>query len=302
MKKAIVTGANGFIGSRLVEKLTNEGVDVISIDLVNHNNNIPPKSKFIGTDFSNILNLINDVGSKDIDVFYNLAWKGANGIEKNGGQFTQVDNIKMVIDFAILAKQLGCSKFLCAGSVAENTIKSLDTIQKTTLGMLYGVTKAATHVLLEAYCKNIDLNFVWMQFANVYGPTNRTGNLLNYTVNQLINNQPANFGPALNPYDFIYVDDLVEAMYRLGKCTNSKSCYFLGSGKPQLLKDFLLEIGKVLKKENLIKIGALADDGVVYAENMFDTSPLVSDIGQYVSTDFSQRIRQLLLSYTKSSN
>lgn len=294
MKKAIVTGANGFIGSRLVEKLVNNGVEVISIDLIDHKNNISKKSKFIGTDFSNIPNLINDIGTKNFDAFYNLAWKGANGSEKTAGQVSQIDNIRMVIDFACLAKQLECKKFLCAGSVAENTVKSLGNIQRTTLGMLYGVTKAVTHTLLNAYCKNIDLNFVWMQFANVYGPTNRTGNLLSYTIEQLNNDKPADFGPALNTYDFIYVDDLVEAMYRLGEVSNSSSCYFIGSGKPRLLKDFLLEIGRMLNKENLINIGVLPDDGVKYDKDMFDISPLIGDIGNFVSEDFSQRMKQML--------
>jgi nucleoside-diphosphate-sugar epimerase len=56
-----------------------------------------------------------------------------------------------------------------------------------------------------------------MQFSNIYGIGNNTGNLVSYTLGELILNKEANFGPALQPYDFIYVDDLIEAVYRLGK-------------------------------------------------------------------------------------
>ena len=55
-----------------------------------------------------------------------------------------------------------------------------------------------------------------MQFSNIYGVGNKTGNLVSYTLGELMAGKEAAFGPALQPYDFIYVDDLIEAVYRLG--------------------------------------------------------------------------------------
>ena len=49
-----------------------------------------------------------------------------------------------------------------------------------------------------------------MQFSNIYGVGNKTGNLVSYTLGELMAGKEATFGPALQPYDFIYVDDLIE--------------------------------------------------------------------------------------------
>ena len=112
-------------------------------------------------------------------------------------------------------------------------------------GMMYGVAKHACNLIVEDYCKNIGLPFVWMQFSNIYGVGNKTGNLVSYTLGELMAGKEATFGPAQQPYDFIYVDDLIEAVYRLGVCTTPKAFYYIGSGRPRKLSDYLSRIGEL---------------------------------------------------------
>lgn len=295
MKKVIVTGANGFVGSSLVKKLLVEGVEVISIDLPNCSNNIPSESRFVASDFSDLNKLFDDIScnAKDIDAFYHFAWRGVNGPDKSN-PYVQLNNIKIMLDAASLAKKLNCKKFLCAGTVAEHSIKSLPFLEKSNPGIMYGTFKHSANIILESYCKSIDLNFVWMQFSNIYGPSNKTGNILSYTINQINDNQPALFGPAETMYDFIFIDDLVEAIFLIGTINNKKNFYLVGSGSPRLLKDYLLELGSLLNKQNLIKIGAREGDGVVYTADMFDCSDLTGEIGNFVSTPFSKGVLTLV--------
>ena len=51
---------------------------------------------------------------------------------------------------------------------------------------MYGVAKHACRIILEDYCKNIAQQFVWMQFSNIYGVGNKTGNLVSYTLGDLV--------------------------------------------------------------------------------------------------------------------
>lgn len=98
-------------------------------------------------------------------------------------------------------------------------------------------------------------------------------------------------------YDFIYIDDLIEAVYRLGLYKTRQNFYFIGSGEPRILKDYLTEMGKICGKPELIKIGARKDDGIVYNIDMFDIGKLTDDIGNYNVTSFSKGIALTLNDY-----
>ena len=58
--------------------------------------------------------------------------------------------------------------------------------------MMYGVAKHACRLIVEDYCKNIGLPFVWMQFSNIYGIGNKTGNLVSYTLSELMAGKGSN--------------------------------------------------------------------------------------------------------------
>ena len=146
----------------------------------------------------------------------------------------------MAVDCANICKKLSVKKYLCAGTVAENATFSLSNLQQTSGGMMYGVAKHACRLIVEDYCKNIGQNFVWMQFSNIYGVGNKTGNLVSYTLGELMAGKEATFSPALQPYDFIYVEDLIEAVYRLGANETKKAFYYIGSGSPRILKNWLV--------------------------------------------------------------
>lgn len=232
----------------------------------------------------------------EYDAFYNLAWRGVNGPEKADIN-VQLNNIKTAVIFADLAKKVKCKKYLCSGTIAEQSINSLPLLSKTNGGMLYGVAKHSAHLFLEFYCKNIGLPFVWMQFSNIYGIGNKTGNLISYTLNEILSDRDATFGPAEQPYDFIYVDDLIESVVRLGESNNQHNFYYIGSGQPRTLKDYLKEIGRICHKEDKIRIGVRPDDGIKYSFSMFDNSPLKADIGDYISIPFEEGVRRTAVWY-----
>lgn len=298
MKNVVVTGANGFIGSSLIEKLIRKNVNVIALDVSFSNSRILKSNliKAIETDLNSIEDLSNIIPKKDYDAFYHFAWMGVNGTDK-ADPIIQLHNSQITMNCATLAKRLNCKKFLCAGTIAERAIESLPRLNKVSGGMMYGTAKHTTHLLLETYCKNIGLNFVWMQFSNIYGPNNKTGNLVSYTVSELMKGNEAVFGPAIQPYDFIYIDDLIEAVLRLGEYSTSKNCYFIGSGEPRILKEYLFEIGEKCCKKELIKIGVRPDDGIIYTLNMFDIFELKADIGNYLSKTFSEGIEYTIKNY-----
>lgn len=298
MNNVFVTGANGFIGSALVNKMISNGISVVAVDISFEHSHLIESDLLtkVTLDLNSDVIFDEHIPMYGYDAFYHLAWTGVNGPNK-ANPIVQLENAKLTVKCAEFAKKTGCKKFLCAGTIAERAVESLPDLKNVNGGMMYGIAKDCTHKILETYCKNIGLNFVWMQFSNIYGPLNKTGNLISYTIGELIANKEASFGPAVQPYDFIYVDDLIEAVYKVGICENKHDFYYIGSGKPRLLKDYLFEIGELCNKKELIKIGIRKDDGIKYDYSMFDNTALCDDIGDYISTDFTAGILKTLESY-----
>lgn len=298
MKNVIITGANGFIGSSLLKRFLDRNVRIVAIDVFFSGERVPetPLVTKIISSLNDEASLLKAIPESEYDAFYHFAWRGVNGTEK-GDPIIQTENIRMALLCAQVAKKLNCGKFLCAGTVAEQATGSLPRLEVTSGGMMYGVAKHCTHLMLETYCKNVALPFVWMQFSNIYGPSNKTGNLVSYTLGQLVKGEPATFGPATQPYDFIYVEDLLEAVLRLGENTTSKNLYFIGSGTPHILRDYLQEIGSLCGREDLIRVGVRPDDGIEYRLDMFDNSALIKDIGEYVRVSFTEGIKKTIAGF-----
>lgn len=293
MKKVIVTGANGFIGSSLINKLIDNGIEVVAVDLSFAVSSIPDNNLITKIESGVDSSLINKIPAGDYDAFYHLAWRGVNGAEK-ADPTIQLSNIEMAIVCTKLCKLLGVKKILCAGTVAENATFSLPYLDKTSGGMMYGVAKHACNIILEDYCKNIGLPFVWMQFSNIYGVGNKTGNLVSYTLGEILSGKEANFGPAQQPYDFIYIDNLIEAVFRLGEKETSKCFYYIGSGNPRKLSDYLMRIGELAGCKEKIKIGVMPDDGIRYKMNMFNIEELTHTIGNYITINFDDGIMKTI--------
>lgn len=289
MKKIIVTGANGFIGSSLIKKMIANNVEVVAVDITFVGDRLPSSDLITKVESSIDAALAEKIPSGEYDAFYHLAWRGVNGAEK-AEPSVQLANIQMAVDCANTCKKLNVKKLLCAGTVAENATFSLPNLEKTSGGMMYGVAKHACRLIIEDYCKNIGQQFVWMQFSNIYGVGNKTGNLVSYTLGELLLGKNATFGPALQPYDFIYVDDLIEAVYRLGANDTNKSFYYIGSGSPRILKDYLLRIGELVGCADKVGIGIRPDDGIKYTMDMFCNKDLVDAVGEYACTSFDDGI------------
>ena len=296
--KAIVTGANGFLGSNLVKKMISNGIGVLAIDISFENCKLPESVLIDKKTMSieQIDDLVICCPKGKYELFYHFAWAGVNGPDK-GNIDVQLKNIIMTLRCAKTASKLGCRKFLCSGTIAEKNVDSLSKVGSFNSSIIYGLAKHTAHCLLDYYCKDNGLDYVWMQFSNIFGPNNKTGNLISYTINQLSKGEAAIFGPAQQPYDFIFIDNLIDAAYKLGINQTKNNFYFIGSGTPMILSEYLMIVGKLFGRPDLIKIGDRNDDGIVYSFDMFNNESLVKEIGDYVTDTFENLIKYTIQNY-----
>lgn len=294
-KISVVTGANGFVGTWLVKELCKNGVEVYAV-IKDENEDISEikdieNVKIIYCELNDIKQLSEKIPQRNIDCFYHLAWVGSGG-PLRADYSVQLNNALFCCDAAYAAKEMGCKKFLCAGTVTENIVDSTLENDKVSQNMMYGISKKTAHLMLNVYCQMIGLNLIWMQFSNIYGPNNLSGNLISYTMTELINGRRPSFSKGTQPYDFVYIKDLVKMVYLLGYKDVSKNNYFLGSGSSRRLCEYLSEIPTILGGNCEVGIGERPEDGIIYKKEWFDTSELCSETGFKSEYTFEQAIKE----------
>lgn len=292
---AIVTGANGFVGRWLVNELVENNVKVIAV-IKDENEDVSMFSgrrnvEIVYCELCSIKKLTEKIKSQGFDAFYHLAWVGSGGALR-ADYNVQLENAKYSCDAAMAAKELGCKKFLAAGTITEEIVDSTLTANAVSQNMMYGISKKTVHLMLNALCLSIGLDFVWMQFSNIYGPNNLSGNLISYTMTELINGRRPAFSKGEQPYDFIYIKDLVHAAYLLGFVPTKHRDYFLGSGNSRKLCEYLSQIPEILGETFEVGIGERPEDGVVYKPEWFDNTLLAKDTGFIAKYSFEEGIKE----------
>jgi nucleoside-diphosphate-sugar epimerase len=243
-----------------------------------------------------ISNLKNVIIDRDIDIFYHLAWDGTSGKERSNYK-KQLLNAQYACDSVCVAKYFNCKKFLCTGSVTELFAENIINMKIKPDNLIYGLTKDITHKLLDIVCSKNEIPLIWARLSNIYGENNYTGNIISYTLDKLIKNEPAIFSKAEQPYDLMYIKDVVKALYLLGEINVKNQEYFVGSGSPKILKEYLLEIKEAFGKNAKMIFGERKDDGLCFNYDWFNTNLLKEDTGFEVSKSFKENIKKTIDNY-----
>jgi nucleoside-diphosphate-sugar epimerase len=252
-----------------------------------------PNVKIVYCTLAEIDKLPDKIGNEKHDVFFHLAWEGAGG--KGRADYSlQLNNVKYTCDCAKIAKLLGCNKFLSSGTITEKIAEDILNIKAKAENTMYGICKHTTHCMLDVLCENIGIHYVWMRFSNVYGPRSINGNIVGYTISEFIRGNTPTFSKAEQPYDLIYIEDLVKAIYLIGKAQNTKNCYYIGSGSTRQLREYLLSIKEIYGKGCEISLGKRPEDNLQYNEEWFDIADLTKDVGFRCEYSFEDGIRKTI--------
>lgn len=297
MNKVVVTGANGFVGYWLIKELSKHNIQIKAV-IKDKNEDI---SMFAGMnnvmivycDLDNIKELPSKLEERDFDAFYHLAWISAGGAGRADYK-VQLLNVKYACDVVGVANELECKKILYAGTITEKIAENILNLESKAQNNIYGVSKHLTHCLVDIECTKYNQDYIWMQFSNLYGPYSINGNIVGYTIKELLLDHEATFGPADQPYDLLYIEDLVYAAYLLGLNKTSKHTYYLGSGKVKKLSEYLLEIGTIMGKKDKIKIGERPDDGTWYDENWFNITQIKIDTDFEPQFSYEESIKKTI--------
>lgn len=299
MKKAIVTGANGFVGSHVCKELCQNNVKVFAV-VKDSNENIDniknlENIEIIYCELAEIGTLASKISDNDIDVFYHFAWVGSAG-ELRCNEEVQLQNALWTAQALRTADKMKCKKFVNAGSIMEKETYTAVYTQESKPGLpyIYGAGKLIARSICKPIANSLDIDLCWAVITNAYGVGEFSPRFVNSTIRKIIANQPLQFTAATQNYDFIYVDDVAKAFVAIGEHGKANKEYTIGSGNARPLKEFIIEMQQELAPEATPIFGDVPFTGVNMPIEAFDTTDIQTDCGFKPTVSFAEGTRRTM--------
>ena len=301
MKRAIVAGATGAIGTALVKELTDHGMEVLVLvrpDSLRKDNILESPMVSVLECGMNEYSKVQNATGKEYDVLYHLAWAGAAGPGRND-MYLQNDNVRYALDAVGLAQRFGCRKFIGAGSQAEygRFEGKLRPDTPTFPEMGYGYAKLCAGQMTRDYAHQLGMEHVWVRILSVYGPNDGKQSMVMSTIAKLLNGETPQFTKGEQLWDYLYSKDAAAALRLIGEMSSDCRIYVLGSGNVQPLSEYIKVIRDVVDKNAKLDLGAVpyGKNQVMYLQA--DIAELTSDTGWKPVTSFADGIRETVQSF-----
>lgn len=296
MKKAIVTGANGFVGSHVCKELCCKGIKVYAV-IKDENENIDNIKDFdnisiIYCDLDGISSLPEKITDRDIDVFYHFAWVGVSSTLRCDENI-QTKNAMWTVQALRTADSMNCKKFVNAGSIMEKETYMAVCTQgsEPSVGYIYGAAKLYARTICKPIASSLNIDLCWAVITNTYGVGEFSSRFVNSTIRKIIADEPLQFTAATQNYDFIYIDDVAKAFVAIGEYGKPNKEYTIGSGKARPLKEFIAELLQTLAPNSVPLFGDVPFTGVNIPLECFDTTDIETDCYFKPSIPFSEGIK-----------
>ena len=297
MKAVIVSGANGFVGSALVHELLKNDYRVVALDQAGCSGNLPDDERviFVPCDLSEMVLLKKKLPEFQYEFFFHFAWIGSVGPQR-ADTAIQLQNAQWTVDALRAAKELGCRRFLCAGSIMEQ--ESLAAAwapgSRPGPGYIYGGGKLIAHMMCMSVAAQIGIELVWPQITNAYGIGENSPRLVNTTLKKCIHKEVPTLTAGTQNYDFVYIDDVARAFLLIAEKGKPFHSYLIGSGAARPLRDFLMEMKEAVAPDLEFSFGSVPFTGINLPLHIFDTSRTEEDTGFKATIGFAEGCRQTI--------
>ena len=258
MKKIIVTGGLGFIGSNLIKLLIKKNYFVINIDKVNYASNFyntrnfskKKNYKFIRLDINNkpklkkILKLHKPVAVFNLaaETHVDRSIEGPTEFIKSNivGVFNLLEAFRDFSKKNKKVKLIHISTDEVYGDVIKGRSKENDPYKPSSP---YAASKASSDHLVYSYVRTFKLNAIITNCSNNYGPHQHPEKLIPKLIYNIIKNKPLPlYGKGKNSREWIFVDDHCEALFKVFKNGAKGQFYNIGSN----INSSNLDIAKLL--------------------------------------------------------
>lgn len=335
MKRVLVTGAIGFIGYHLTERLLKEGYSVVGIDNINSYYdvrlkyaklpilgieedsiwpNVPYQStkyndfKFVKLDITDRYNLEKLFETEKFDIVCNLAAQAGVQYSIQDPHTYIENNIAGFINIIDACRQNKIKHFVYASSSSvygnreDVPFKETDNVDNPI--SLYAASKKANELIAHSYSHLFQLKTTGLRFFTVYGPWGRPDMAPYIFVKRISEGKPITvFNNGNMERDFTYVDDIVEGVYKViqgNSTTDNYRIYNIGNSIPVNLNEFIKTIERTISKKAIIKYMPMREGDV--KKTFSDIALLQEDYGYTSKTNVNMGIKSFYQWYKEFEN
>lgn len=293
MENVIVTGANGFIGKTLVNALLEKGYHVVALD-IRFDDVLEDDERVTCVSVMNkeVATLADEIPHQEYRCFFHLAWAGTSGPAR-ADYAVQLNNVKLACDYIKLCGEIGCKRVVYASSI--NEMETYEYLQSDDIepagGYIYGTGKLAAHLMGETVAKINGIEFIPVIITNIYGVGEKSARMIYTSINKLVHKEHCSFTAGYQTYDFIYITDAINSIIAVAEKGKAFNRYYIGSGEPKPLREFLLEMRDIVDPEAELGLGDITFKGVDISYDQFDLKKVELDTGYRNEVPFAEGIR-----------
>jgi UDP-glucuronate 4-epimerase len=313
--QVLVTGAAGFIGSHLCERLLADGHQVVGLDNFDPFYNPQVKRSNIAgciskKEFTLIEGDIRDdicvetvLKANSIEMIFHLAAKaGVRPSIEDPLEYQDV-NVRGTLVVLEAAKKYGVKKFIFASSSSvygnNEKVPFAETDNVDNPISPYAATKKAGELICYTYSHLYEINMTCLRFFTVYGPRQRP-DLAIHKFTKLINDgKPIPvFGDGSMMRDYTYIGDIIEGVIGAMNACKGYEIYNLGESRPIRLDMLIRSIEAALGKKAIINRLPPQQGDVV--KTYADVGKAIKGLGYQPKTQLDDGLKKFVEWYRKT--
>jgi nucleoside-diphosphate-sugar epimerase len=208
----LVTGAAGFVGSKMAEVLQGQGYEVTGVDIVGEKG-----SGVIACDLCDLKQLLSIVSPKSFAAIVHCGAISGPALHRDDPARVASANITSTINLLEFARRRSVPRFIFASSasVYGATPPDLPVSEERALhpSSPYAASKVAGEALVEAYCRQYEMSAASLRIAAVYGPGRRTPCFIRDMIVAGLENRPLSLPIGSRQlYHYVHIDDVAAAL------------------------------------------------------------------------------------------
>ena len=195
MKKVLVIGGSGFMGSHTADELSKSGYSVVIYDRFSSPWLRDDQEMIVG-DFEDLIKL--ESAMKDVSIVYHFAGLADIGESKKFPYKTIESNVMGLTKVLEIAVKSSVKRFVFASTMYVYSIH----------GSFYRASKQAAEIIIEAYAEEFGIEYTFLRYGSLYGPRAQNWNGIRRFIAQIINEGKLDYnGNGLEMREYIHVND-----------------------------------------------------------------------------------------------